>query len=381
MGPQFYKKTKYGGAFGSIFFLKDMKFESDDDTSPENSELKSKLVIKMQPRNFDFDDFIGGQSLEYCFGFNELYTFLYKYSTDEPDYHSDLYVTHFYAPNKEKTKLNLFIVMKKCDIVLSDLIERVHANGRKKFPVKILKDLIAVHILQSGMIHNDVKPANIGYIMNKMTGFFKGQFIDFGSFSHFDNEPLGAKRSAYPSTALYLSCNKVPLDENSDLLLGVLDADLREEMEELMEEELSGDFLEETLKTTSKQALPNYGMGAADNCWSMAMTAYECILGKHPVIEILAERQIPMSIDAVFQCIKETDFFEDFVNSDVYKTHYDNEEFAPVLDFMRVSFIQDVEKREEELLEFGFDKKEKFGRYKIDEKELKEELCKYYDFE
>ena len=183
--PQFYKKTKYGGAFGSIFFLKDMKFESDDDeTSPENAELKSKLVIKMQPRNFDFDDFIGGQSLEYCFGFNELYTFLYKYSTDEPDYHSDLYVTHFYAPNKEKTKLNLFIVMKKCDIVLSDLIERVHAHGRQKFPVKILKDLIAVHILQSGMIHNDVKPANIGYMMNKITGFFKGQFIDFGSFSH-----------------------------------------------------------------------------------------------------------------------------------------------------------------------------------------------------
>ena len=148
-----------------------------------------------------------------------------------------------------------------------------------------------------------------------------------------------------------------------------------------MDEELGGDFLEETLKTTSKQALPNYGMGAADNCWSMAMTAYECILGKHPVIEILNQQQIPMSIDAVFQCIKETDFYAYFINSDVYKTHYDNEEFAPVLDFMKVSFIQDVEKREEELLEFGFDKKEKFGRYKIDEKELKEELCKYYDFE
>ena len=81
--------------------------------------------------------------------------------------------------------------MKKCDIVLSTFIERVHGvesknKGfvpKKKFPVIILKDLIGVFFYQFGACHNDVKPSNLGYLLDE-EGYPRGQFIDFGSIGY-----------------------------------------------------------------------------------------------------------------------------------------------------------------------------------------------------
>ena len=58
--------------------------------------------------------------------------------------HSDLYVTHFYAARKNAPgEYDLYIVMKRCDEILSRLIKKVHRSkkyGVRKFPTIFLKD-------------------------------------------------------------------------------------------------------------------------------------------------------------------------------------------------------------------------------------------------
>ena len=123
-----FKTSTTAGAFGSIFFLKNMKFEHDYLSLDNNRGLKSDLVIKKQTRETKFGTALRGDT---CYAFNELYMFLInKLRTDE--FHSDQYIDHFYAPStKDPNKFDLYIIMKRCDLMVSELIDLVHGKDRK----------------------------------------------------------------------------------------------------------------------------------------------------------------------------------------------------------------------------------------------------------
>ena len=161
------KKSKVNGAFGTIYFLDESKLECD---SAANREFKTKLVIKRQERRFDMGVTIGGK--DRCLAFNELVNFQTLKLGDImnaskcQDTFSDLYITHFYVPRasdkKSREKFDLFIVMKRCELILTELIERVHGaefirrrdlNPTRKFPVVLLKNLVYTFIVRDGSIH------------------------------------------------------------------------------------------------------------------------------------------------------------------------------------------------------------------------------------
>ena len=105
--------------------------------------------------------------------------------------HSNLYLGHFYVQSNENSSdYELYIVMNKCEIILHDLIKKVHnlEDGKefdqsfkpvKKFPVSVLLSICDLFFEGNGSSHNDLKPQNIGFMINY--GKVGPEYIDLGS--------------------------------------------------------------------------------------------------------------------------------------------------------------------------------------------------------
>ena len=126
----------------------------------------SRFVIKVQDRNFEMGSNVDGK--DRCFAFNELVTLQNKkFLPYDKCGHSDLYVTHFYAPSVGKpSELQLYIVMEKCEVVLHDLVKKVHERTRRKFPIIFLKSICHLFLTGEGERHNDIK-------LNSAENFFR----------------------------------------------------------------------------------------------------------------------------------------------------------------------------------------------------------------
>ena len=153
-----YASSNTAGTFGSIFFLKDMTFENDHLSDDGYKSLKEQIVVKVQERDMKKGTTVDGEDT--CFAFNELVELqkkkLYKESDNR---HSDLYLTHFYAiSEKDPSKFMLYLVLKRCDLILSELIIKFHGKNctnrkfiaTKKFPVILLKNIIYLFYSERG---------------------------------------------------------------------------------------------------------------------------------------------------------------------------------------------------------------------------------------
>ena len=375
-----FKTPENSGAFGSIHFLEKYDFGNAD------GQLKSCFVVKVQSRKWE-----AGSTMdikERCFGYNELVTLQYKRLLKASDpMHSNLYVNHFYFSSEDKpSKFDLYIVLRKCEVIISNLIEKVHhlKSGHtydknfvasEKFPTSVLVSICQLFYDGIGFIHNDVKPQNMGFTIRN--GEPHIEYIDYGSLNmNQDTERDDAEYSDFPSTMLFWSPNKVPS----------LDIDVSEfiesddmSMQDIIIDENS---LVKTMKTTCKKSKPNFRIGVGDNFWAQCQTVYECILGQNPVLFYAFGRQDiakdnKTRLTAIFRTIKETNFFEKFIESDIYQNMYkDDPKFAPVLTFLKLGFDQDPAKRENAARrssELG-----KIFYAKPNPPNLKQDLAKYY---
>ena len=127
-----------------------MTFENDHLSEDGYKKLKEQIVVKVQERDMKKGTTVDGENT--CFAFNELVELQYKKLCLEslPQY-SDLYITHFYAQSeKDPSKFYLYLVLKRCDLILSDLIFKIHGKNcrrrnftaTKKFPTILLKNII-----------------------------------------------------------------------------------------------------------------------------------------------------------------------------------------------------------------------------------------------
>ena len=119
-------KPRSKGAFGSIHFLEDYDLDIGD------AKYKNNLIIKVQKRDFSkqdrLTDNLGVALKDRCFGYAEV-TRLMKKKLNKADSskHSNLYQSHFYAAStKNSSELDLYIIMNKCQVILDDLIKKVH---------------------------------------------------------------------------------------------------------------------------------------------------------------------------------------------------------------------------------------------------------------
>ena len=368
-----FKASKTSGSFGSIHFLKDYELENDHQSADNNKLLKFKIVIKKQKRKFKFGTEV--ETADKCFAFNELTEFQLQRS--RPDFaHSDLYLSHFYGiSDNDPDSYDLFIVMKRCELILSDLIIAVHGpqcktrnfTPAKKFPTIILKDLVFTFLNQLGMRHNDIKPENLAYVISK-DNYLRGRFIDYGSKNGYGlEEPKDAEYSIFPGTILYWSPNKTPrlfidLDE-----LSFSDED------NMTESGNNSDDIQMTiLQTTTLGALPNFKKGAGDNLWALAILILECIFGRNPATDYGVKKS------EVFRCILEKEFFEDFIASKVYQDYYQNDEdFKVVEKLLKIGLTKDPEIREQEVEEGEFSKNT--TRFQVSNSKLKSAIDEFTD--
>ena len=168
---------------------------------------------------------------------------------------------------------------------------------------------------------------------------------------------------------LYLSNNKVP-----DLKSNLFDY-IENEKDEMMEELAEENALIITMKTTCKKAKPNYFSGEGDNAWAKAITLLECIYGQHPALFNGLE------LEVILETIRTEDFYARFINSEVYKKFYeDDEDFEPVRLFLEGALNQDYEKREIEMSCWQGNIKKMFEDTSIGD-QLKKDLSEYYSFE
>ena len=174
------------------------------------------------------------------------------------------------------------------------------------------------------------------------------------------------EKSCYPSTVLYWSNTKVP---KSIVTLGEIIGNDNDDMME--EESQDNNFFLTVMKTTCKQSLPNFRDGRGDNLWSQGMSLYECIEGQHPA---LADG---LDMDSIFNCIRETNFYQKFIESDVYKKFYkDDPEFEPVREFLEKAFERDAWRRDKNYQFLSY-----YGSFKenLNPSGLKEDLAKYFE--
>ena len=340
-----------------------MTFENDHLSNDGYKSLKERIVVKVQERDMKKGTTVDGEDT--CFAFNELVELQKKKLWKESEkWHSDLYLTHFYAiSEKDPSKYMLYLVLKRCDLILSELIIKFHGNNcrnrnfiaTKKFPVILLKNIVDLFFSEMGWCHNDLKPDNIGYQLDKKSGFYKIKLIDFGSMNGSQSfEPKNAKFSIFPGTALYLSWNKVPFSDSGEIIL--------EDDDNMMEMPKEIDELQalKTVSATSKMALPNYGYGCGDNMWAIAIVILECIFGFPPSI------LFGLKYEEIFRCIRETDIYLYFKESELYEKFYkDDEEFEVVDEFLRGALVQDPKEREKH---YSFRTRDK---YKVDQEQLK----------
>ena len=352
-----------------------------------DKKFKDSLIIKIQDRKFDSEDDIRGEKR--CFAFCELVRLqIKKLHRANRKEHSDLYQSHFYAPSpKDPSKYQLYIVMNKCKIILDDLIKKVHKLKPnhtydknyvpdQKFPVSVLIALCKLFYDSRGWGHNDLKPQNIGFSVKN--GKIVPEYIDLGSAgtgnsqeeSIFDDVLCDDEKypiSRYPSTLLYLSCNKVPDVFSLSAIYFGDDDDNMNMMKEIQETK----DLNATLKTTCKQAKPNCKFGFGDNMWANCITLIEMMNGQHPVM-INGE-----DLDSILETLKEHDFYSWFINSEVYKKYYkDDEKFRQVEEFLRLGLERDPVTRDATNFEWASNMFKKIEM----PSDLKSDLSKYYNF-
>ena len=171
---------------------------------------------------------------------------------------------------------------------------------------------------------------------------------------------------------LYISNNKVPISEDlGDLQFNDDDDDDMNMDEDFDQQE---EELQNSLKTTSKQALPNFNRGFGDNLWAMAMVILECILGWVPTLSFGEEKK------NVYQCIVTKDFFNDFINSEVYENFYkDDEEFKVIENFLKMGLNRDKEERHEACKELFEGDGNKVKEFEVDAGFFKSALAEYCD--
>ena len=185
--------------------------------------------------------------------------------------------------------------------------------------------------------------------------------------------------SIFPCTILYASNTKIPYDpekHNVSFDFYVDDDDTMSDVEEILENVTT------TLRegTTTKGAKPNYRLGKGDNLWALAMTILECIYGQHPLFEsekFSMDYLDSIDIKAVYKYLVETDFYQQFKESEVYLNFYqdDEDDFAPIDEFLLLSLEKDKDKREMNIMEL-FEED-----FEVDASELKNELSEYFDLD
>ena len=365
------KYPKINGPLSSIHFLEDY-----DNLEIIDVTYKDCLVVKVQERDFTKKDKIGyvnRAAADRCYGYSELVRLMQKkiYRSDQKEF-SGLYQTHFYALSKsEPKKFDLYIVLEKCQIIVSDLIKKVHKlnpnldqkfTTTQKMPTSVLISLCKLFFDENGENHNDLKPQNIGFTVEN--GKIMPRYIDLGSASEiYSKEPEGVSTSVYPSTILYLSCNKVP-DFDSSWAQNSEDSTMK------------------TVTTTDHKAKPNYNAGWGDNMWANAMTLLEMMFGQHPALIN------GVYLASILKTLKELDFYNYFIESEIYKNHYEKDkEFEPVRRFLKLGLERDPKKRENTASLFD-DGNDSTGFYVAEEifqnikwpSTLKEDLSSYYNF-
>ena len=143
---------------------------------------KNLLVLKTGTRNFEFQNSTEGENR--CLNFCQLINLQHQrlYQTDCSK-HSDLYQGHFYVmAANDPSKFDLYIVMKKCEIILNDLIKKVHKldkdldytynanfgpNNVEKFPTSILISICKIFYTSAGFRHNNLQPKNVAFSVKK----------------------------------------------------------------------------------------------------------------------------------------------------------------------------------------------------------------------
>ena len=269
-------------------------------------------------------------------------------------------------------------MIRRCKIILDDLIAKVHnlkpnhlyENNfvtSQKFPTSVLFSLCQMFFNCQGFKHNDLKPTNIGVMIKN--GQYKMEYIDLGSMGSRGSPDSCASHSIYPATLLYLSNTKVP-DYDSNFFENFLDSD-DDEMNttELVEE---SKHITATVKETCKKAKGNFGEGRGDNLWAKGLVLRECMEGQHPAMKN------GQDLDSIFETLKTTDFYTDFIQSKVYDKFYKNDpEFEPVRRFLQLAFERDAEKREANCFQLLNNEREIFDGVG----DLRGELSKYYDLE
>ena len=123
------------------------------------------------------------------------------------------------------------------------------------------------------------------------------------------------------------------------------------------------------MKTTCKKAKKNFEDGLGDNMWAKGLVLRECMEGQHPAMKNGQE------LESIFETLKTMDFYDDFMQSEVYNKFYKNDpEFEPVRRFLELCFERDASERQKNFLKIN-DEKNDFIDVPIN---LKEELSKYY---
>ena len=214
-----------------------VNFEIDSEqnfNNDNNDHVKNYLVIKKSERKLE--------KRFRCNNFIEVATMMIRRHWDI----SDLYVTHFLT--LDNTTVTQFLVLRKCDIVLDQLIKRVHSvdqvnnknhfsneseelnfTTKNVFPVSILIQIIKMFCIGSygHLDHNDIKPSNIGFlVIENAENEIKCEFIDFGSVNYTNTIEEKESTSRFPSTYVYLPQNRLPIKN----LEGVNFSELEEKM-------------------------------------------------------------------------------------------------------------------------------------------------------
>ena len=103
--------------------------------------------------------------------------------------------------------------------------------------------------------------------------------------------------------------------------------------------------------------------------WAKGLVLRECMEGQHPAMKNGQE------LESIFETLKTMDFYDDFMQSEVYNKFYKNDpEFEPVRRFLELCFERNARKREGNYFKMWNGERKKFD-VPIN---LKEELSKYY---
>jgi len=284
------EKTNKKGGFGEIYLLdKSEAFNQIKETNKIEKSVKSNMIIKKIRTGRKFD--------QYDHNFIEL-CYLIDFSIRTPGSRSPIYKNHWLVQessdqDEQDSGFFLYLAIEEFDLILEDLINRIHGHGNvlnkselgtnnasevqvaNIFPIILIK-MIIYQFFVSGILHNDLKPSNIGF---KVTCCSKDPnqkksldcyCFDFGSYNYeliIEEEGL---RSKYPVTYTYLSPNKLILNDDDDDLKGI-DMNMNTSATFSIRQSIYGK------DTQGGICLAGFAGGSVDNYWAICITILECI--------------------------------------------------------------------------------------------------------